>query len=58
MFFKPQDIIVYDEKNPFTIDLFVMTYNSLVQDAESRNSTFLNVLKSTIRKSVRSNNAE
>ena len=54
MFFKPQNIIVEDEDNPFTVDLFVMTYESLVEDAESRNSTFLNVLKSTIRKSVES----
>ena len=57
MFFKPQDIIVSDENNPFKIDLFVMTYNSLISDAESRNETFLRVLKSTIRKSSLSSTA-
>jgi hypothetical protein len=50
MFFKPQDIIVEDESNPFRVDLFVMTYDSLIDDAENRNNTFLRVLKSAIRK--------
>ena len=51
MFFKTQDIIVNDESNPFQVDLFVMTYESLIQDAESRNHAFLKILKSAIRKS-------
>lgn len=51
MFFKTQDIIVSDENKPFKVDLFVMTYESLISDAESRNETFLKILKSTIRKS-------
>jgi hypothetical protein len=51
MFFKTQNIIVDDENKPFKVDLFVMTYESLISDAESRNETFLRILKSTIRKS-------
>ncbi len=54
MFFKTQNIIVEDESNPFKVDLFVMTYESLIKDAESRNNTFLRILKSAIRKSVKS----
>jgi Histidine kinase-, DNA gyrase B-, and HSP90-like ATPase len=51
IFFKPQDIIVNnDERNPFMVDLFVITYESLIDDAESRNNTFLRILKSTIHK--------
>lgn len=50
MFFKAQDIIVNDEDNPFIIDLFVMNYDSLIDDAESRNNTFLQILKTTIKK--------
>jgi hypothetical protein len=51
IFFKPQDIIVNnDERNPFMVDLFVITYESLIDDAESRNNTFLRILKSTIQK--------
>ena len=50
MFFKTQDIIVIDEDNPFKVELFVMTYETLINDAESRNDTFLRILKSTIKK--------
>jgi hypothetical protein len=50
MFFKTQDIIVSDEDNPFKVELFVMTYETLINDAESRNDTFLRILKSTIQK--------
>ncbi len=52
MFFKTQDIIVDDERNPFRVDLFVMTYDALIEDAESRNDTFLKILKSAIQKSI------
>jgi hypothetical protein len=50
MFFKVQDIIVRDENDPpFKVDMFVMTYETLINDAESRNKSFLEVLKSQIR---------
>ena len=51
IFFKPQNIIVTNENTPFTVDLFIMTYESLISDSESRNSTFLRILKSSIQKS-------
>jgi hypothetical protein len=50
IFFKPQDIIVEDENSPFIVDLFIMTYESLLEDAKSRNETFLRILKSAIQK--------
>ena len=55
MFYKSLDVIIDDEKNPFSIDLFVMTYESLVKDAEIRNETFLKILKRTIHNSIASN---
>ena len=54
MFFKPQNVIVYDENKPFRIDLFIMTYESMIDDAESRNNTFLRILKSSIQKWISS----
>jgi hypothetical protein len=50
MFYKSQPIIVDDENNPFPIDLYVMTYDTFINDAESRNSTFLRILKNSIEK--------
>ncbi len=52
MFFKTQDIIVDDETKPFRADLFVMTYETLINDAESRNKSFLEILKTQIRACV------
>jgi len=52
MFYKYQKIIVEDENNPFYVDLFVLTYNALVNDAEIRNETFLKILRSSIQKCV------
>ncbi len=48
MFYKSQPIIVDDEQQKFPVDLYVMTYEALIQDAESRNSTFLRILKDSI----------
>ncbi len=48
VFYKPQPIIVTDEDNPFIVDLFVMNYDALIQDAESRNATFIRILRSRI----------
>lgn len=55
MFFNLQPIIVDDENNPFMTDLFVMTYESLIMDAESRNDSFLKVLRCQIKKSLENN---
>lgn len=38
-----------DETSMKDIDVFVMEYKTMLQDAEKRNSTFLNILKETIR---------
>ena len=51
------DLLDVKQLNPFIIDLFVMTYDSFINDAESRNAAFLRVLKSTIRKSIESTNS-
>lgn len=52
MFYKPQPIIVDDENSPFPVDLFVLTYKAFIEDAESRNATFLQILKNSIRESA------
>lgn len=52
LFYKPQPIIVEDENNPFVVDMFVMTYGAFIEDAESRNSTFIRILKGRIARFV------
>jgi Histidine kinase-, DNA gyrase B-, and HSP90-like ATPase len=56
MFFKVQDIIIDDENKPFKVDMFVMTYETLIEDAESRNKSFLEILKSQIRNHIGAEN--
>jgi len=48
VFYKSQSIIVDNEDEKFPVDLYVMNYDALIQDAESRNSTFLNLLKESM----------
>ena len=50
IFYKSQPIIVGREDNKFPIDLYVMTYDAFIKDAEFRNSTFLRILKDSIQK--------
>lgn len=50
MYYKSQPIIVDDENKPFPVDLYVLTYDTFINDAESRNSTFLKLLKRHIAK--------
>ena len=50
MFYKSQPIIYDDNKEKFPVDLYIMTYNTFIQDAESRNSTFLRILKESVKK--------
>ena len=52
MFYKSQPIVFDCEDNKFPIDLYVMTYDTFIQDAESRNSSFLRILKEGLRKAV------
>ncbi|MBX3176262.1 MAG: sensor histidine kinase [Candidatus Hydrogenedentes bacterium] len=49
MFYKPQDIYPFNKDEKFIVDMYVMTYDTLLRDAESRNSTFLNLLKYRIQ---------
>lgn len=53
VFYKPQPIIVDDEEKPFLVDLFIMTFDAFIHDAESRNSTFINILRSRIASFVK-----
>ena len=48
VFYKSQPIIVDNEGEKFPVDLYVMNYDAFIQDAESRNSTFLNLLKESV----------
>jgi hypothetical protein len=51
MFYKQQPIVLDNDCEQF-IDLYVMTYDGLIGDAEIRNSTFLAILKDGIRNST------
>jgi hypothetical protein len=53
LFYKELDIIINDDENqkrPW--NLFVQSYQSFVDDAETRNSTFLKILKESIKKNI------
>ena len=49
VFYKSQPIIVGNENVKFPVDIFVMTYDALIEDAECRNSAFLDLLKNSIK---------
>jgi len=57
VFYKPQPIILGDDQE-FLVDLYVMTYESLIGDAECRNSTFLRILKESMKKAALASNTE
>jgi hypothetical protein len=48
LFYKQMPVITTDENNPFLVDLFVMTFEALINDAESRNATFIRILRARI----------
>ena len=56
LFYKPMPVITSDENNPFLVDLFIMTFDALINDAESRNATFIRILKARIASFVSSAN--
>ncbi len=39
-----------NEQNRVPVDIFVMNYDSLIRDAESRNETFMRILKTSVQK--------
>lgn len=47
---------VDSEKNTRKIDVFIMEYQTLLNDAEKRNSTFLNLLKNSIQNFIQNPN--
>jgi hypothetical protein len=54
LFYKEQTIIVNDDPaNKIPWGLFVQSYQSFVDDAENRNSTFLKILKESIKKNIK-----
>jgi hypothetical protein len=54
LYYKEQNIIVDGDSSNTKIPwgLFVQSYNSFVNDAETRNSTFLKILKESIKKNM------
>jgi hypothetical protein len=50
MYYKSQPVIIDENLPEFPVDLYVLTYDTFINDAESRNSTFLKVLKRSIAK--------
>ncbi len=52
MFYKYQPIIVDNEDTKVLADMYILSYDTFINDAESRNRTFLEVLKDGIKKSV------
>jgi hypothetical protein len=48
VFYKQQPILGEDEKTELLVDLFVMTYDAFIHDAQSRNETFVRILRARI----------
>lgn len=56
LLYKEQNIIIDDTtRSKIPWGLFVQDYNSMVNDAETRNSTFLKILKESIQNSIKGN---
>lgn len=50
LYYKQQKIIPDTNRvTEFTVDLFVISFNTLIEDADARNSTFLEILKNGIK---------
>jgi len=47
--FKPTEVYL-DDKVSISMDFYIQTYDSLIKDAEKRNSTFLKILKEGFKK--------
>ena len=52
IFYKQQPIYAQEDGEKFLVDLYVLTYDTFITDAESRNSTFLRVLKEGVRRAT------
>ena len=49
VFFNHQKVSIALNTEPLKVDVFVMSYEALIADAESRNNTFLKVLRHSIQ---------
>lgn len=58
IFYRQVQILPDDSDEKFPIDLFIMTYDALIKDAECRNSTFLKLLKHRIQSCIKQNEKE
>lgn len=56
MFYKPQPIYLEEGGMPFHVDLYVLTYETFIRDAEQRNETFLRILKRQVKESRETSN--
>lgn len=54
MFYKQHDILLSEQSRPIPVDLVVMNYAALIKDAESRNETFIRILRGRIAHFVNS----
>ena len=53
LFYKSQDIVINPETEQIKIaDIFLLSYDAMLDDAESRNETFLRILKQGIKRPV------
>jgi hypothetical protein len=53
VYYKSQEISINPDTDEMKLaDMFILSYQTMLDDAESRNSTFLNILRDGIRKSV------
>lgn len=50
LFYKEQPIIVEDENSPILTGIYILSFDAFLKDAESRNSTFLNILKEGMKR--------
>lgn len=53
IFYRQVDVLPDDSDEMFPVDLFIMTYDALIKDAECRNSTFLKLLKHRIQSYIK-----
>lgn len=52
VFYNYQDIEYDRPDNLFPVDMYILDYDTLIKDAEGRNTTFMQILKETVRMSV------
>lgn len=50
VFYKEETVIIDEEKEiKININVFITSYGTLISDAESRNSTFINIIKNSMK---------